>query len=183
MRPLDPDSRSGGHVRLPWRSKGQPAAGLLPHVVSLGVVGDHEHQVVPERPEGGPLGALAGMDPRHELRNALDEAADVHRVMGQDDQLRPSVSDLVGYVERPAGEGDGVEAPAVEDRPDAVVQLGPRLLRIHVPLLAPDDLAEVRLREKTHRSAPPVVEVGGLRDELLARFLDEAEVGRGAEVE
>ena len=50
------------------------------------------------------------------------------------------------------------------------------LARVHVPLRAPDDLAQVGLGEKAHRRTRPIVEVGGFRDELPARFLDEAHV-------
>ena len=48
-----------------------------------------------------------------------------------------------------------------------------------MPFLAPDDLTQIGLGEKAHRRAGPVVEVGGLGDELLARFLDEGDVHRG----
>ena len=64
---------------------------------------------------------------------------------------------------------------------DTVVELGAGFSGVDVLLLSPNDLAQIRLREKTHRSAGPVVQIGGVGDEFLARLLDEADVQRGAD--
>ena len=146
------------------------------HVLRLRIVRDHEHQVVTQRPQGRSFRALARVDALDQLGDGLHRRADGDGVIGRHDELRPSVPDLVRHVEGSPGEGRHLEHAAAEDLADAVVQMRPGLARVHVPLRAPDDLAQVGLGEKAHRGARPIVEIGGLRDELPARFLDEAHV-------
>ena len=45
--------------------------------------------------------------------------------------------------------------------------------------LALDELTQIGLGTKAHRRAGPVIEIGGVGDEPLARFLDEGDVHRG----
>ena len=134
--------------------QGQPVVGLPPHVILAGIVSDREYQVVAERPQSGALGTLARIDSVDEFGNVFDGTPDSHRVVGQNDELRPAAADIVGDVERPLREWHRVEGLAVEDLPDAVVQLGPRFPRIHVPFLAPDDLAEGSLRRESASGRP-----------------------------
>ena len=108
------------------------------------------------------------------------DPADGHPVICQNSQLRPAIANLVGDVERPAGETCRVEGLAAEDLPDTVVEFGPGFARVHVLFFAPDDLAQIGFGEKAHRRAGAVVEISGLGDELLTRLFDEGDVSRGA---
>ena len=120
------------------------------------------------------------MDALNQLGHGIDGVVNGDPVIGQDNQLRPTVTHLVGDVERPAGEAYRVERPALEYLPDAVAQLGAGFPGVDMLLLASNDLAQVGLGEKTHRNTRAVVKIGGVGREFPARFLNEADVQRRA---
>ena len=107
-------------------------------------------------------------------------ATDGYGIVGEHHQLR-AIAHFVRHVKGAARKADGVEGVAVEDAANAVVELRPRLAGIHIALLTADDLVEIRLREKAHRGAGAVVQVGGALHEAFARRLDEADVQRRGE--
>ena len=132
--------------------------------------------MVAQHPQGGAFGALACVDAFNEFGRLAHLAADGHRIVGQHDQLGASVAHLVRHVEWAAGEMDGVEGGAVEDVLDAVVQFGAGVAGINIALLAANDLVEVRLRQKAHRGAGAVIQIGGLGNEPFAGLFNEAQV-------
>jgi hypothetical protein len=64
-----------------------------------------------------------------------------------------------------------------EDVLDPIAKLRPRLFRIDMPLLAPNDLREIRLGQEAQWRAWPIVEVRRFSHETLASVIDEADVG------
>ena len=146
------------------------------HVRLPGLLGRDEHEVVAQRPKGSALRALAGENALDQVGRLFDRRPHGHSVVGQYDELGAPVAYFVGNVEGPAGEGDRVEDRAFEDPADAVVQFGASLGTVDVLFLPPDDLAQVRFDQEAQRRGGPVVQIGGLGDELLASFLDEADV-------
>ena len=166
-------------LRLLQFPQRQTVAGLAAHLLLAGVVRHHERQVVAKRPQGGALRTLPGIYALDQFGHGLYRTADGHAVIGQNDKLRAAVRDLVGNVERPPGERRRLECLAAEYLADAVVELGAGFPGIDVVFLAADDLAQVRLRQKAHRRAGAIVEIGGFGDELPARRLDEADVHGG----
>ena len=110
----------------------QTIIGLSAHLLLAGVLRDHERHIVSKHPQGRAFRAFPGVNALEQLRHVLDGSADGHAVIGQDDELRPAVADLVGNVERPAGERYRLERLASEYLADAVVDVGARFPGIDV---------------------------------------------------
>ena len=81
------------------------------------------------------------------------------------------------------GERNGLEHLSPENILDQVIQLRPRLARIYVLLLPPNDLGQIRLDEEAHRHAGTIIKIGGLGQEALARVIDETHVERRAQLD